>query len=432
MGNMIIGVRREDKNKWERRVPLTPEILEDFQTNEGLSFIVQSSPIRVFKDQEYENRGVSVSEDLSPADLIFAVKEVPIPLIEDNKAYVFFSHTIKGQSYNMPLLQRILDGGSTLVDYEKIADEQGRRLVFFGVHAGYAGMIDTLHLLGKRHGALGKKCRFLQVKMAYQYSSLAEAKAEIAKLGPDIAERGFSTPIIFGFAGYGNVSNGAQEILDVLPVVEITPDELLSLRDKEDIKTNCVYKVVFKEEDMAERIDGSAFELQTYYQQPELFRSKFGQYLPLLSVLINAIYWTEKYPRLVTKQLLKEIFQSGGHRPEVIGDISIDIDGAIECSYKSTHSDHPSYVYDPLNDTYADGVEGNGPVILAVDNLPCELPRESSETFSSALKPFISAMARADWKQDFENLELPQPIKSAVIAHKGELTPDFQYLKKYL
>lgn len=432
MKKNIIGLRREDKNKWERRVPLTPAIVGEFQKNDGLSFVVQSSPIRIFKDEEYREAGAKVQPDLKGTDIVFAVKEIPIKLIEPKKVYVFFSHTIKGQAYNMPMLKKLLDSEATLVDYERIADDAGRRLVFFGPHAGYAGMIDCLHLLGKRHESLGKKCMFHRIKMAWQYHSLEEAKKEIRSLGDEIRTKGFPTPIVFGFAGYGNVSHGAQEILGQLPVVEISPDELLTLRERVTERSHCVYKVVFKEKDMAERIDGSPFDLQNYYDQPELFRSRFSQYIPLVNVLLNCIYWTDQYPRFVTKALLKDIFGSGGHKPEIIGDISIDINGAIECSYKSTHSDNPTYVFEPLEDRYVDGVVGRGPVILAVDNLPCELPRESSETFSKSLKSFVPAMAKADWKVDFELLDLPAPIKSAIVAHKGKLTPDYEYLAEYL
>ncbi|PIE02623.1 MAG: hypothetical protein CSA81_06460 [Acidobacteria bacterium] len=432
MKRIKIGIRREDKNKWEKRVPLTPEAMEEFQREHGLSFVVQTSPIRIFPDEDFKSRGIEIVEDLSDCDMIFAVKEIPVKLIQDKKVYAFFSHTIKGQAYTMPLLQRILDSKSTLVDYERIVDDRDRRLVFFGAHAGYAGMIDSLHLIGKRHVALGEKCRFRKVKMAYEYNTLEEAKSEIAKLALDIKENGILNTVIFGIAGYGNVSKGAQEILDLLPVVEITPEECLSLRNKQVGRQYCVYKVVFKEEHMAERIDGSPFELQTYYDKPELFQSKFEMYVPHLSVLINAIYWSEQYPRLVTKKLLKDLYKKGQHGPEVIADISIDIGGAIECSYKATHSDNPAYVYDPLQDIYIPGVEGKGPVILAVDNLPCEISRESSESFCDALKPFIPAMAAVDWSQDFDQLDLPRPIKTAIIVHKGELTPDYQYLKEFL
>lgn len=431
MSQTLIGVRREDKSKWERRVPFTPKAVAEFKAM-GVPFFVQTSPIRVFKDEEYIEAGAEVGEDLTRADMIFAVKEIPKEMIEENKTYIFFSHTIKGQSYNMPLLRKLIDSKATLVDYERIVDDQGRRLVFFGAHAGYAGMIDSLNLLGQKHAGQGKQCRFQNVKMAHEYSSLDEAKREIHSLSDSILSEGFNDPVVFGFAGYGNVSRGAQEILDTLPIEEISPVELLTLRETTSAPYRCVYKVVFKEEDMAERIDGSAFELQTYYDHPELFHSKFAQYVPLINVLINAIYWTEKYPRLVTKTMIQEIWKDGGRRPEVIGDISIDIDGAIELSYKATYSDQPSFVYEPGADRFIDGIEGDGPLVLAVDNLPCELPRESSENFSRALKSFVLQMAQANWDVPFEDLDVPAPIKSAVIVHRGSLTSDYTYLNQFL
>jgi saccharopine dehydrogenase (NAD+, L-lysine-forming) len=146
----IIGIRREDKNRWERRVPLVPADLGRLVREEGLEFVVQPSSIRTYKDEHFTGVGCRVEEDLSPAKVVFAVKEIPLDLLEPETAYVFFSHVIKGQSYNMPLLQRLLDLRCTLIDYEKIADDRGRRLVFFGRQAGQAGMIETLYALDRR------------------------------------------------------------------------------------------------------------------------------------------------------------------------------------------------------------------------------------------------------------------------------------------
>ena len=145
-----IGIRREDKNEWERRVPLIPSDIADLQRDHDLDFIVQPSPIRVFTDADYTAAGLTVNEDISDADIVVAVKEIPTAMLQAKTVYLCFSHTVKGQSYNMPLLQRFLDVGATLIDYELIADEQKRRLIFFSRHAGYAGAIETLVALGQR------------------------------------------------------------------------------------------------------------------------------------------------------------------------------------------------------------------------------------------------------------------------------------------
>jgi len=159
----------------------------------------------------------------------------------------------------------------------------------------------------------------------------------------------------------------------------------------------------------------------------------FARHVPYLTVLVNCIYWTKDYPRLVTCDLLRDMFASGEQpRLRVIGDISMDIEGAIECSRKATDPGNPVYTYLPAEDRIIDGVEGSGPVILAVDNLPCELPVEASRDFGEALLPFVEAIAAADYSVPFEQLDLPAPIKGAVIAHKGQLAPGYEYLEQHL
>ncbi|RKZ18896.1 hypothetical protein DRQ50_03170, partial [bacterium] len=148
--SVTVGIRREDKNEWERRVPLVPADVVTLAADHDLEFLVQPSPIRVFKDDEYAAAGATVTEDLSPAKVVLAVKEIPLTELRPDRTYLYFSHVVKGQPYNMPMLQHLLDTGATLIDYEKIADEQNRRLIFFSIHAGYAGMIESLVCLGQR------------------------------------------------------------------------------------------------------------------------------------------------------------------------------------------------------------------------------------------------------------------------------------------
>jgi len=175
-----------------------------------------------------------------------------------------------------------------------------------------------------------------------------------------------------------------------------------------------------------------SFKLQEYYQHPEGYRSIFERYLPHLSVLVNGIYWEPIYPRLLTKQTARKIYTKGRPRLRVIGDISCDVEGAIECTVKATEPDNPVYVYEPVADRAISGVEGDGPVIMAVDILPSELPRGASTYFSGVLKPYIPAIARADFSRGFDGCRLPPPIKRAVIVYRGELTPTYRYLEKHL
>jgi saccharopine dehydrogenase (NAD+, L-lysine-forming) len=434
--NNCVGIRREDKSEWERRVPITPDQAATLRREHGLGFIVQPSPIRVFPDAEFAQAGARVQEDLDACAVVLAIKEIPEKVFRPGGVYVFFSHTIKGQPYNMPMLQRMLDLECTLIDYERIVDAKNRRLVFFGRHAGLAGMIDTLWALGQRLAWEGIPTPFTQLRQTHTYADLHEAESAIHAVGEQIRRDGLPepvVPVVCGFAGYGNVSAGAQEILDHLPVAVVEPPDLASFMSSGTHSNRTLYKVVFKEEHMVEpREPGQPFELQDYYEHPDRYRGVFAQYVPHLTVLVNGIYWSEDYPRLVTRALLRRLWTDGPPRLRVIGDISCDVEGAIECTIKCTEPGEPVFVYDPLSGEATDGYAGRGVVVLAVDILPSELPREASEDFGRILMPFLPAVAQADYSQPFERLVLPPEIKRAVIAHQGKLTPDYEYIQAHL
>ncbi len=436
-GNMRIGIRREDKNQWEARVPLIPDHIRDLRDRFAIEFFIQPSTIRAFSDEEFKNAGAVVQEDLSNCDIVFAVKEIPVEFFLPGKKYIFFSHTIKGQSYNMPLLKRMVDLNTTLIDYEKIVDDRGRRLVFFGRFAGIAGMIDSFWALGSRLSNEGHHTIFSNLKQALNYPSLEAVKDAYREHGKQLTAEGLQetlSPMIFGFAGYGNVSRGAQEMFDIFPFIEIKPEELELFYKEKKYSRRHLYKVVFKEEHLVQPKDPNyKFDLQDYYHHPEKYESKFEQYLPCLSVLINAIYWNTIYPKLVTRKYLKERYESGAGLPlKVIGDITCDIDGSIECNLTETDSGNPVYVYDPIKEDIKYGTEGNGPVVLAVDNLPCELPKESSAVFSAVLKDFIPELVKTDFTKNFEAVNLPPELKRATILYKGEFTPDYNYIRDFI
>ncbi len=431
--NNIFGIRREDKNQWERRAPLIPEHIQELGEKHGIKAFVQPSSIRVFPDEDFEKAGAIVQEDISSCPVVFAVKEIPINFFSPKKTYVFFSHTIKGQKYNMPMLKKMMNMGCSLIDYEKIVDKNGRRLVFFGRFAGLAGMVDTLWAFGKRLQLKGIETSFGEIKQAVYYRDIEEIKHHFIEIGRQIESEGIPgslAPLVIGFAGYGNVSKGAQELLDCLPVREIGPDQIESI--EKDYSNKLIYKVVFKEEDMVEPVSKNAFfDLQEYYNNPELYRSVFHRYIPSLSVLMNCIYWNKQYPRLVTKDFLKENF-SNQMKLQIVGDISVDVNGAIEFTEKTTSTDNPVFVYNSIRDEITEGYKGEGVVVLAVDNLPCELPASSSEEFSHVLMPFVPDVVKADYSVDFDSLDLPYEIKKAVILYHGKLTPDYTYINKFL
>lgn len=433
--SIFIGIRHEDKYANERRAPLTPRHIEKLVKNQNLDFVVESSPKRVFSDQEYKYAGASISPNLKSCQVILGVKEIPESYFEQEKTYVFFSHVIKGQSYNMPMLKRMMQLKCNLIDYERVVDEQNKRLIFFGKYAGLAGMINSLWALGVRLQEFGHQTPFLRIKQAHKYHSLAEAKESISEVGHEIATKGIHPvllPLVIGFTGYGNVSQGAQEIAGWLPIKEISPEELLSLKNRNELPNNIIYKVVFKEEHISRHKEGKEFDLQDYYTHPEQYENNFEQFIPHLSLLINGMYWDSRYPRIVTKDYLEKSYKDSTPKLVAIGDITCDPDGSIECTHKGTDIEDPVFVYNPLTRQADMGFKGNGILIMAVDILPSELPRDSSMAFADALMPFIKPIAAADYGLPYEEINLPQAIKKALILAKGELTPDYKYLEKHL
>lgn len=434
--NKKIGIRHEDKYLMERRVAITPDHARKLIAEEGLKIFVEPSEKRVFTSLEYEDAGAVMAEDMGNAPVIFGVKEMPNSFFEENRTYVFFSHVIKGQAYNMPMLKKMMEKKCTLIEYEKVADDQGRRLIFFGRFAGLAGMINSLWSLGQRLRMQGVENPFSELKQSHKYHSLEEAKAQIRQVGEEITKNGLPSelsPLTIGFTGYGNVSKGAQEISDLLPTIEICPDELLGLQAKNQFSQHHVYKIVFKESDISEPKNAdSVFELDHYYAYPEAYINAFEKFVPHLSVLMNCMYWDDKYPRIVSKDFLSELNKQGSMKLTVIGDITCDPDGSIECTHKGTYIEDPVFVYDPQSRHPKMGFEGDGILVMAVDILPSELPRDASVAFGNALFEYVKPIVQADYSQSFENLNLPAPIKKATILHHGKLTPDYQYLEEFL
>lgn len=428
-----IGIRMETKDETERRVPLSPDQVGQLVRDNDIRVLVEPMQSRVFSDAEYRAAGAEVTPDLSDANIVFGIKEIAPQYMIDGMAYMFFSHTIKAQPYNMPMLRHIIERGITLLDHELVKDESGRRLVFFGNFAGLAGMIDSLWAMGRRMLHEGIDSPFARVRYATEYALLDRAEAALREVGEEIRRNGLPremTPFITGFAGYGNVSKGAQHMYDMLPVESIAPDELDEFMRRGEYSNRIVYKVEFREEDMFESVNDSAsFQLQDFYEHPGNYRSKFERYIPHLSMLVNGIYWDARYPRLVTKEYARRLF-SGDETPRlrVIGDITCDIDGSVQLNVKESNSLNPVYVYEPLTGAVRDGWEGDGPVILAVDKLPTELPREASCAFGESLLPFVPILAHAELSVPFDAVELPPELKHSIIVHRGELTPDYEYL----
>jgi alanine dehydrogenase len=431
-----LGIRKEDKNVWERRVPLTPHAVEEFR-KQGLEIWVERFPRRAYIDEDYENAGATMVDDVTPCDLVLGIKEMPASKFREGGAYMFFSHTIKGQHHNMGMLRTLVEKKCTLLDYEQIKDDQGRRLVFFGRFAGLAGMIDTLWTLGQRLLAQGIDTPFKEITQAHEFPSLQVARETISAVGRHIEEQGLPAdlvPMVFGFTGYGNVSQGAQEIFDLLPYVEVQPKDLPEIVAASTGVARKLIKVVYHEEHLAAPNDpAKRFDLLEYYNHPERYHSIFEPHLPLFTVLVNGIYWTEKYPRLATRDQLAALFAPAGKaKLRVVGDVSCDVDGSLACTVMETEPGHPVYVYDPLTANAPMGFKGPGIAVMAVSNLPCELPMEASAFFSSVLHKYIEPLAQMRMDEPFSQCRLPTELKRSVILWRGEFTPAFSYMRDFL
>ncbi|HEX6853427.1 MAG TPA: bifunctional lysine ketoglutarate reductase /saccharopine dehydrogenase family protein [Candidatus Polarisedimenticolaceae bacterium] len=432
----MIGIRREDKNRWERRVPLTPDHVAVLRREHGVEVRVQPSPLRCYPDPAYRAVGAEVAEDLAGCGVVLGVKEVPLDRMIAGTTYVYFAHVLKGQPSNMPMLRRLMDLGCSLVDYEKVTDDRGRRLIFFGRHAGYAGMIDTLHALGRRLEREGIETPFAAIRLAHEYADLDEVRDALDRVGDAIRHDGIPPelhPLVVGITGTGNVSQGAIEMFSELPWEDVSPDDLADLAGDRDRPRNILYRVVLDGADRVAREDGAPYDDADFRANPARYRNTMARHLPYLTVLVNGIYWAPGMPRVASKEELRALW-SGPTPPRlrVIGDISCDLEGSIEATMRITTPGDPFFVWNPDTDRETSGIEGKGPVILAVDNLPCEIPVDASQYFGDALVRFIPALGRCDFDAPLDSLALPPEIRRALILHRGRLTPEFAYLERHV
>ncbi|MDX1641287.1 MAG: hypothetical protein R3220_06300, partial [Balneolaceae bacterium] len=283
---------------------------------------------------------------------------------------------------------------------------------------------------GKRLSVNGINTPLKKIKQTKDYSSLGEAKEDITKAAGEITASGLPEsvkPLIIAVTGDGNVSKGAMEILDLLPG-EYIPAADLKIGNYD--KNQDIIKVNLLVSDYMTPPEGREFDLGHYINNPDLYTSTIKDYLPEIDVFVNGIYWDDRYPRLITKDWLREMDSSNRLNLKVIGDITCDIHGSIECTETATPIEDPVFIYNSKNDSYEMGFEGRGVAVMAVDILPSELPREASIHFSESLRPYLKSIAKADFS--IEDLSLPAPIKNAVIVHNGKLMPDYSYLQSYL
>jgi alpha-aminoadipic semialdehyde synthase len=375
-------------------------------------------------------------------------------IMKPDKSYLFFSHVIKAQPANLPLLDKILDHKCRLIDYECITErgeDKAPRLVAFGKYAGIAGMIDALQGLGLRLLVEGYSNPFINVPMSYMFESVHAAKVTLRGIGAQIRSQGltisdshakstvvypWTSSLVFAFAGTGNVSKGAREIFEQLPHDYVSIEDLPILAEQVMLgkrPKNRLYGVVFDASDVIRKLDGSPLtETAHYYAHPHEYKSIFhDKVAPYINVLINGMYWDDRYPRLLTKAQLKALRKTGNRNLKVVADISCDIEGGIEFLSHNTTMERPFYSYVPELNKDIDGVDKDGVLVLGLDTLPTELPREASESFGKALMPLLPPLLRSKGSEYPEDLEdLPPELRRACIASHGKLLPKWSYITR--
>jgi len=440
----ILALRREDINVWERRAPVAPQHIKALK-QQGITTLVQPSTRRAYTMHEYENAGAIITEDLSPASMIIGVKQVPIDLLLPDKTYAFFSHTIKAQEANMPLLDSMLAKNIRIIDYERMVDSKNQRVAAFGKFAGVAGMINILHGLGLRFLALGHHTPFMYIGATHNYKNSRQAKLAIYELGEDIKAGKLPAhfgPLTFVFTGSGNVSQGAQEMFKELPHVYVKPHELKHAAKTYDHRT-LVYTEISRQDYLVPKLGGT-FNASEFEAHPERYRSVFADEIAAYAnVIINGVYWAPKNPRLLTyEDVLMLLEPKAGldafsgcpdlpHTLLAICDISADLGGSIEFMNECTTIEYPFALHDIKKGTTQLGMAGDGVLICSIDNLPAQLPREATDYFGQLLLPWVPEMVNCDARRPFsEEHDLSDVVKNAIICSNGELTPNYKYIAK--
>ncbi|WP_009545152.1 NAD(P)-dependent oxidoreductase [Crocosphaera subtropica] len=398
---MKVGIIREEKNPPDSRVPLTPEQCQYLmQIDQNLEIVIQSSEKRCFADSEYQEKNISVVKDVSNCDILLGVKEVSINSLVANKTYLFFSHTHKKQPYNRKLLQTILLKKIRLIDYECLCDVQGKRVIAFGHWAGVVGAHNAILAWGKRYQSFA-------LQSMHQCHDFAEAKTYYN----DLSLPNFKIVI----TGDGRVSNGAATVLDLMKIKQVSPQDFLEEKFSYPVYTKLGVK------DMYAKKGEDIFNEPNYYKHPEEYDSIFEPYTKVSDMMINGIYWEKGVPTFFSEEDMKK----DDFNIKVIADVTCDIapDASIPCTIRPSTIADPIYGYDPNLEKEIKPFQPQSIDIMAVDNLPNELPRDASEDFGNQLIDRV-----------WDELKKPnsQMIYDATIAINGKLNQPYEYLQDFV
>ncbi len=397
---MKFGIIKERKNPPDRRVVFTPtELVKLKEQFPQAEIKVESSDIRVFSDEEYSKLGFEVSNDLTDCDVLIGVKEVPVDALIPNKKYFFFSHTIKKQPYNKKLLVACLEKNIRLIDHETIVNETNHRLIGFGRYAGIVGAYNGFR-------AFGIKFELFNLPKA---ETLADKAALVERL-----RRPVLPPIKIVLTGHGKVGMGAKEILDAMKIKEVSIEDYL---------TKTFDKPVYTQIDVLDynkRKDGTVTTKEDFYQNPQEYVSDFERFTKVSDIFMAGHFYGNGAPVILTREMLN----APDNKIKVVADISCDVDGPIACTLRASTIAEPLYGYYPSEGIEVPVSHPGAIVVMAVDNLPCELPKDASEGFGEM---FLEHVIPAFFNSDKDGI-----LERAKITENGQLTARFNYLQDYV
>ncbi|MCB0373627.1 MAG: alanine dehydrogenase [Muricauda sp.] len=397
---MKFGIIRERKNPPDRRVVLSPEACQNVKNQfPTAEILVESSPIRVFSDEEYGSKGMEVVDSMDSCDVLLGVKEVPIDALIPNKKYFFFSHTIKKQPYNRELLQAILDKNIELYDHEVITNPKGQRLVAFGRYAGIVGAYNGFRAYGLKSG-------LFQMPKAETLKDQQELISELKKIKlPNIK---------ILLTGRGRVGMGAKEMLDGMGLMKVGVDEYL--KKNFDAPVYCQIDA----SEYNKRKDGVRGSKEDFFKNPQEYRSNFFRFAKVTDFYIAGHFYGDGAPYLFTREDAKQ----PDFKIKVVADISCDIDGPVASTIRPSTIADPIYGYDAQSEAETDYRNPEAIAVMAVDNLPCELPRDASNGFGEAFSKYVIPA--------FFNNDKDGILERSRMTQNGKLTPRFAYLQDYV
>ncbi len=392
-----IGLIKEGKIPADNRVSLTPEQCKWVQENMSIKIIVQHSETRCYKDKEYTNAGIEVKEDLSDCDVLLGIKEVPVAMLIPEKTYFFFSHTKKMQPYNQNLLHNIISKKITLVDYECLEHDDGTRIIGFGFFAGVVGAHNGIMAYGNRTGNFSLSRVYKQKNFQQLIHTYFGLKLPIVKVA---------------VTGTGRVAHGILEIMNLMEIHEAEPEEYLNEKFSYPVYVHLKGADLYKH-----KLTGRYSRIE-FHEHPENFNCLFSNYISETDILMNGVYWEEKIPRLFEMKDLKR----ADFNINTIADISDDHNGSVPCNLGDATIENPVYGVSKITGLVTDPYIDGSVDIMAVGNLPNELPRDASRYFGEQLiKYILKDLIHGDSKI----------LTHATIVNQGKLTADYAYMKDY-